>query len=39
MIFGRYIDAATGPQVVLTPVPDRARSAGSVVGPAQPQQS
>ena len=38
MIFGRYIDAATGPQVVLTPVPDRAaRSAGSVVGPVQPQ--
>ena len=37
MIFGRYIDAAIGAQVVLTPVPDRARSAGSVVGPVQPQ--
>jgi uncharacterized protein YacL len=37
MIFGRYIDAAIGPQVVLTPVPERARSAGSVVGPVQPQ--
>jgi uncharacterized protein YacL len=37
MIFGRYIDAAIGPQVVLTPVPERARSAGSVVAPVQPQ--
>jgi hypothetical protein len=39
MIFGRYIDAAIGPQVVLSPVPDRARSAGSVGAPIQPQQT
>jgi len=39
MIFGRYIDAAIGPQVVLAPIPDRARSAGSVGAPVQPQQT
>jgi uncharacterized protein YacL len=39
MIFGRYIDAGMGAQVVLAPVPDRARSAAPAAAPAQPQQT
>ena len=41
MIFGRFIDAGMGSaQVVLAPVPDRARSAAApAVAPAQPQQT
>jgi uncharacterized protein YacL len=39
MIFGRFIDAGMGAQVVLAPVPDRARSAAPAVAPAQPQQT